>query len=864
MADTRRSWIPQFSLRTILIVIAACAVVAFIMGQGQRGGAWAAGLSIGVLGVAVSFVVFAMMFILARLAAAFCENRKIDRGFVELPPPSDRREQVAKLLLLAATLAAALQAGDVWAASGGVVTLPFGTPGPVGTPLTPTPGAKSSGLTITIDTSWVDSGGYRPVRVTVASTTGPVPADRVLTVRFHQKTGYSTHDSAVVTQTIELPMGATTATATLSVPQLGPSGSFEFDTYEDGRYIKELSIPANSGWTSWSGTDQGDAASPVILQLSPIDVSNMMSSRGGVSPETMIVSSTSSGAAQQSIMPPGRFPVRSSVGAPANISTFADLPTRWIDYTGFDLAIVSVNDLKTLIDQHAEQWKAIRNWQRNGGTLIVFDVGDKWQTRSELGTLLKLPAATGRDADSEEAPARLGWTLPLLQDRVPLKFTPDPAQPIPTTQTPPIDAAVVAETPKEIAEEVDSLPRATGSAVKFVTRRDGLGLIVALRANAQLSTSSTNYPWEWILNSIGAQRWQWYERYGDSLSRTNEDFWNFLIPGVGLAPVVSFQLLITAFVIGIGPVNYWLLKRRGALNMLVLTVPISAAAVTATLVTFAFLSDGLSTRVRLRSITQIDQPSGETTCWTRMSYYAGLSPGDGLVFSEDTQVEPLEYNPAASDVGPSRELTWAPADRSDAKSPIVQKLTAGWLVSRTPTQFITSRIRKTKLGLDVDTAKRDSATVKNRLGSKIKWLVLADEKENLFAARDVPDAGTSKLESQETEVGKIMRDMSTVLLENVPLRPDAIGNRPKRTFFGLNQYSRNRYGQASMNLANFPMPSQATSVLETSMSTVREQLQRKLLPPRSYIAIVERGPEVQLGTDVANEEASLHVVTGTW
>ncbi len=65
---------------------------------------------------------------------------------------------------------------------------------------------------------------------------------------------------------------------------------------------------------------------------------------------------------------------------------------------------------------------------------------------------------------------------------------------------------------------------------------------------------------------------------GISLHEPNNDFWNFLIPGVGLVPVFQFQMLITLFMISPGPVNYYLLRHWGKLNLTVLTVPIGACS----------------------------------------------------------------------------------------------------------------------------------------------------------------------------------------------------------------------------------------------------------------------------------------------
>jgi hypothetical protein len=36
------------------------------------------------------------------------------------------------------------------------------------------------------------------------------------------------------------------------------------------------------------------------------------------------------------------------------------------------------------------------------------------------------------------------------------------------------------------------------------------------------------------------------------------------------------------------------------------------------------------------------------------------------------------------------------------------------------------------------------------------------------------------------------------------------------------------------------------------------------LPPRTYVAITELGPEVEVGISYAKEEASFHVIVGKW
>ena len=138
-----------------------------------------------------------------------------------------------------------------------------------------------------------------------------------------------------------------------------------------------------------------------------------------------------------------------------------------------------------------------------------------------------------------------------------------------------------------------------------------------------------------------------------------------MIPGVGLVPVTRFQILITLFVVVIGPVNYYSLRRWGKLNLTVLTVPTGAIFLTAALLLYALLSDGLGVRLRApehdahRSNNRRSHGAGRGC-----PYYAGLAPAGGLMFSGDTAVVPLEVQPVASIEGGAAPLGRLDANRS--------------------------------------------------------------------------------------------------------------------------------------------------------------------------------------------------------
>ena len=98
---------------------------------------------------------------------------------------------------------------------------------------------------------------------------------------------------------------------------------------------------------------------------------------------------------------------------------------------------------------------------------------------------------------------------------------------------------------------------------------------------------------------------------------------------------------------------------------MVLTVPLAAAVTTAGLFAYAIVADGFDTRVRAHSYTRLDQRSGDAVCWTRLSYYAGLSPGKGLTMPTDVAMYPILPAWAGDwSVGEQRDLVW---DANEAK-----------------------------------------------------------------------------------------------------------------------------------------------------------------------------------------------------
>ena len=225
--------------------------------------------------------------------------------------------------------------------------------------------------------------------------------------------------------------------------------------------------------------------------------------------------------------------------------------------------------------------------------------------------------------------------------------------------------------------------------------------------------------------SLVAGRMTAPSREGNKPDDHNIEFNNWLIPGVGMAPVGVFQCLITLFVLAIGPLNYWWLKRQKKLPLLLVTVPACAALVTLLLLIYGTVADGIGVRVRARSLTMLDQRKGEAATWARLTYYAGINPREGLSLPGDTVIAPIRSRWASGQRyrGPTvaREMVW------DER----QRLTRGWLPSRTSTQYLTINARATSKRLDMR-ADDDGLRIINHLGVGVTHLIVQDHAGKLY------------------------------------------------------------------------------------------------------------------------------------
>jgi hypothetical protein len=717
-----------------------------------------------------------------------------------------------------------------------------------------------AGLTISVDSRWLDAPGYRPIRISITPTAA-VTADRDLLIILSTRRYYDPRQTPILSEKhLTIPENTAAGQSietTIYFPPSIEGTDCELEIIDPstpkGTIVKQMQVFGGAFHFNDQDASLLYAKYPHILFCDKVPDTNAIVRN--LPQLQQYVTQPNQGGAPAGSGPQG-MPTpapNTNIGQPiANIQlpsamslAMADLPGNWLDYSSLDILCFSLDQWAACSDKNPAAHKAILQWVQAGGNLWIYSVTGpqgKWDRISELEKLLELSAAESADKNADSP---TGWIKP--SEDAPAENPPNYRTSSPQY---PYEEAMTTPPPAELpSEEEKSEPK---PAVLF--REYGMGTVAAISSPDPFSGSAkwTSAGWQWFMSTLSESRWRWNLRHGNTLGNKNPDFWKFLIPGVGMPPIKTFQVFITIFVIGIGPVNYWFLKRRKKLHFMILTVPLSAAVVTSLLFSYALLADGLGTRVRARSITRLDQKRGEAATWTWLSYYSGIAPSGGLTFSSDTAVYPVLDEPDFD-------------ARSKGRKKIVwddnQQLAQGWLDSRTPTQYLTVRSMASKLKLNVaEKAKSGVLEVENLLGAKIDYLMIRGRDGKFYLAENV--GPNSKNDIQES-TSKATDSFFTRLLEYDRLaEPEELKQMNHQQSQSMNYY---RYNYYYRFLEETPM---SVSLLNSSWALFPDSPSNfpraGLLTPGSYIALLPECAEVELGTPSAREEASVHVIVGEW
>lgn len=704
---------------------------------------------------------------------------------------------------------------------------------------------RAEDLRVVGDARWTGGawGGYHPIRLTVTNF-GPA---RDLELRF------SPHDRGhgvpTVRRRVRVEQNAT-ARLTLSIPLVGGRNSGRFQVLVDGKPVEALRDDLSLMMPGSSALPQ-----PSLLVISPAAV-DLQAFEIALLAENEASASTSAGV---------HFGGRTDVDVRHTVIEPTSLPTKWIDYSAVDLVAIRLDVLSSL---RPDERTAILDWVKTGGRLIVDQIGGSATDSEPLNRLLG--QTTGDSADDRWQPASVHHREEILAPHS-LRET-HLGMPVPNEGSP---------FPGQLLEQMDQFVPGIGefglsqmgSLIEpawsieerpFFIRPVGFGRVAAISGSLFEANAAD---WRWLLDELGGPASSWPVRHGIASGQGDLEFINLPIPGVKGVPTAAFLTLITLFTFAIGPVNYFWLWRRKQLSRLVVTVPVIAVATSLVLFSYAAVSHGFSTKGRIRSVTLLDPEANTATSISRIAIFSGLAPSQGPQFLKETAVYPLlPFRETFVD----GEVDWTET----------QSLAAGWLATRTRTQFVTVTHRDERGRLTITPSGR-GLTVVNGLAVPLKRLIATDSDGTPYIGRDIPAGGEAVMNPL---TDKDWSEIRALVLDIAPEPPEGVEPMDVAASFGgmpWRWYQQSwrpqfQYGLLERHLATLTGQSPTTDLADQIVpgweagganelgNAVAADTIDPLTRPRGFVAIASANPGIDLGGIEVNERDSLHVVMGTW
>jgi len=732
-------------------------------------------------------------------------------------------------------------------------------------------------LRAVIDTRWADGVGYRRIKIRLIPVPAPSPDDRNIRVTIYPNRWSNRQGGLGISKDISMPAGAMSVDAEMTAPQFCLWRQMQVRVTENGSDIPELeyysSLAAGDG--TWS------EAMPSILFIDS-DAPTIDDRQQRISELSAINHARQEATIERKLKAPAPVDKRTLPNIPAalrrlqfvsvNVPGFnrwtpdltvlqavnssnriellppASLPQSWIGLSSFSIIYITLDEAVTMARNHQKRWEAIRDWTAAGNTLVLYGAGEKFERLKICEQLLNLPPREPLTLEGKQRTIERGWTPPDVADySATMLHNQDSIYENEWDEYE--DAVAVESAPSTGRKKKNKAAYKPVSDPAYVFRKVQFGHVFALRevkVGSEKAAARSG-----VYNSLPNNQWAWFKRSGISMSRRNSSYWDWLIPGVGGAPVITFCILITVFVVVIGPLNFWFVRKVNRPYLILVTVPLGAAVVTFGLFAFAIVTEGVSTRLRVRSVTHIDQRNNKAVVCSWQTYYASLAPSRGLVFSDKTLVFPLDEHPKNGETPYSestpREVRWTGGQ---------QILRSGFISSRSQEQFMVTQVQETGRQLLVrkvrDPAKPPQVT--NQLGAYIKLLLIRDTRGAYWQGAETADGEGMTL--KRAKLAQLKPVMAEHWYRASPGPPAGFDRNM------LEQMNFGRMGGSSIDM-RFGDPRPSTSILESNLAQVLLR-EKEPLKPGTYLAVTSSSPEVTYGTGWLYEEASLHVTTGNW
>ncbi len=738
LAELPQRRLPQVSIRMLVAVTVIAAVGFTVIRSASDGNRWAQVATMLLFLMITTFLCYALSFVIGMLfedrvwRSTDAPNSKLKAG--RSAAKTTRWMLLISVLALPASLARADQiqwCGDYPIPKGHDYRLRVGVemmPGP---------------------------GGYQTVHFAFQPRSQAYVNDHQLSLKVASYCQFKTPVAASAEALITLRQGDGNVSHTLLVPSFNTVSELRLVLREDGRPLTNKAMMLNRGGQLNSRyIDQTmtiGIIDPSMLNQSPLfpDVRSIVSVFGNSTqgdyaalPEDVTEHRLSSADAKllASQVQPAWVQFRVLDQFP--------LHPNWLSISDLDVMIVHRQFWSDGIFDQASSEMLLR-WVATGGNLWVYG-----ETASKAGSNAPLqppppPLSPATTLKFETMPATFVLSEKKVSDRLALQLENDTSSfdiqwngPVYKqgnsygNQTFKLRETVLADL-KSVQNPIVKIEAAKDLAPRIRAASYGLGSVIELDDTDPFPGSLQQWmavlDWSTSAASPMSGPVSWMDRYGLDYRSGNTNYWRFLIASVGGPPVKSFLLLNTLFVLTVGPIAYFVLRRLGKLYLLYFVAPAAALVISGGLFLFAIVSDGLGTKLRTHQWVWVDSVNEIELQQDRSTYYSALGAGE-LRFPDDAMVNVVmpiptsEYSQyTGTDVEPAGRVRWIDD---------VQVWGGDFVPARSQIQY---QVTRPRLGATARLQFMESS-VKNRSSTSIGPLVYRDSVGDYWRCEQV-DAG---------------------------------------------------------------------------------------------------------------------------
>lgn len=621
-----------------------------------------------------------------------------------------------------------------------------------------------AGFTVRVLGSRLGNEGFQPLTLRFRATGQSFNRQRRLRLLLRPRNQYATNIDFQFSRSVTLPEGVRTHDVEILVPHFYRWESCSLHVLEDGKLLdrQPLRLGIQSACKDWgqhvsvgiivprdaedstANANPANSASAAWKRFP--DVRSIVTVLGdGPIPEDSTVTRQSNDEARDYLSKLQSGWVR------FRILDEDKLPTSWLAYSQLDLILVPYPVLARIESERPDAAQALQSWLSTGTQIWSYGSAGAnlpWLSGDSRGN-------AGTEVFSSDPVASL--RLSEINDQAPIQYQAwnlgsyyaGGHNPKGTSRRTAYRALEAAKHP--IVQKVSKQELMA----RFRSVPYGLGKVVLIE-------NEDPFPGSFQLWKTLNENLTWTQRQGVSYSGGNDSYWSWLMMTVGMPPVTMFLVLNGLFVLIMGPLLYFGLRRRGRLYLLYFTAPALALLATLGLFLYAFVSDGFSNLGRVRQLTLYDgrYTSGESigntrSCpvvdQSRQTFYTVTDSGHGLRYDADALVLPVFHREMLTNYRYRMADHEWPGDYRIEKTDTQRIYSGGFLPIRSQVHSLVTRPGESAFPITVSFG-NDPVTLTNHLDTALDAVAVCDADGGYWTGNAVASGETVALKAVKVNV----------------------------------------------------------------------------------------------------------------